>query len=233
MPPKWMPLQQRLFNSQRETYFCWNLMPPKPMPFMSKMLSTLNLFCLTQCPPKWMPLWKMLSMWNLFFWSKMHPKWMPFVTAVLNAKLFLVSHGAPHMDAFGCLFCQRYCQHWIFFVWHIAPEIDDGRCSQCQPFVSFVQVLEKTLWNALSFENPFGRAILQAKRSPALWNKGPPEWARALFLGWRINCPTHIQNHFQGFWLFHLALAVYPDPAKSFQKCSLSLEIWNLFRTTF
>ena len=28
----------------------------KPTPFMSKMLSTLNLFCLTQCPPKWMPL---------------------------------------------------------------------------------------------------------------------------------------------------------------------------------
>ena len=69
MPPKWMPLwktfsmwsqlkqsalemdafQHRLFNSQRETFFCWNLMPPQKMPFMSKMLSTLNLFCLTQC----------------------------------------------------------------------------------------------------------------------------------------------------------------------------------------
>ena len=31
-------------------FFCWNLMPPKPMPFMSKMLSALNLFCFTQCP---------------------------------------------------------------------------------------------------------------------------------------------------------------------------------------
>ena len=29
------------------------------------------------------------------------PKWMPFVAAVLNAKLFLVSHDAPHMDAFS------------------------------------------------------------------------------------------------------------------------------------
>ena len=47
--------------------FCWNLMPPKPMPFMSKMLSTLNLFCLTQCTPKWMALWKMFSMWSQFF----------------------------------------------------------------------------------------------------------------------------------------------------------------------
>ena len=48
--PEMDAFQQRLFNSQRETFFCWNLMPPKPMPFMSKMLSTLNLFCLTQCP---------------------------------------------------------------------------------------------------------------------------------------------------------------------------------------
>ena len=32
------------------------------------------------------------------------PKWMPFVTAVLNAKPF---SDAPHIDAFGCLFCQR------------------------------------------------------------------------------------------------------------------------------
>ena len=31
---------------------------------------------------------------------------MPFVTTVLIAKPFLVS-DAPHMDAFGCLFCQR------------------------------------------------------------------------------------------------------------------------------
>ena len=31
----------------------------------------------------------------------MHPKWMPFVTAVLNAEPFLVSHDAPHMDAFS------------------------------------------------------------------------------------------------------------------------------------
>ena len=28
-------------------------------------------------------------------------KWMPFVTAVLNAKPFLVSHDAPHKDAFS------------------------------------------------------------------------------------------------------------------------------------
>ena len=42
--------QQRFLNSQRETYFLLKPDAPKPMPFMSKMLSTLNLFCLTQCP---------------------------------------------------------------------------------------------------------------------------------------------------------------------------------------
>ena len=31
----------------------------------------------------------------------MPSKWMPFVTAVLNAKPFLVSHDAPRMDAFS------------------------------------------------------------------------------------------------------------------------------------
>ena len=44
--PEMDAFQQRLFNSQRETH----VMPPKPMPFMSKMLSALNLFCLAQCP---------------------------------------------------------------------------------------------------------------------------------------------------------------------------------------
>ena len=154
----------------------------------------------------------------------MPPKWMPFVTTVLNAK-----PCSPH----GCLFCQRYCQHWILFVWHIAPEIDDGRCSQCQPFVSFVQVLEKTLWNALSFENPFGRAILQAKRSPALWNKGPPEWVRALFSVMKNKLSDAYSKFFSGLLTFSLGSGFTSGSCKIIPKCSLSLEIWNLFRTTF
>ena len=48
--PEMDAFQQRLFNFSVKPIFCWNLSPPKPMPFMSKMLSTLNLFCLTQCP---------------------------------------------------------------------------------------------------------------------------------------------------------------------------------------
>ena len=111
------------------------------------------------------------------------------------------------------------CQHWILFVWHIAPEIDDGRCSQCQPLVLFVQVLEKTLWTLKTLLTE--TFCMQNARLPC--ETKPPEWARALFSGMknpRINCPTHIQNHFQGFWLFHVALAVYPDPGKSFQNAA-------------
>ena len=50
MPPKRMPFSKDFLILSVKPIFCWNLMPPKPMPFMSKMLSTLNLFCLTQCP---------------------------------------------------------------------------------------------------------------------------------------------------------------------------------------
>ena len=45
--------QQRLFNSQRETYFLLNLF-----------LFDTFLF---DNAPKWMPLWKMFSMWSQFF----------------------------------------------------------------------------------------------------------------------------------------------------------------------
>ena len=52
-------------------------MPPKPMPFMSKMLSTLKLFCLTQCP-----------------------KMGAFMKDVLNVKPVLLKQNALQMDAF-------------------------------------------------------------------------------------------------------------------------------------
>ena len=57
-------LSAKTFEFSAWNLFCWNLMPPKPTPFMSKMLSTLNLFCLTQCPQNG---WKMFSMWSQFF----------------------------------------------------------------------------------------------------------------------------------------------------------------------
>ena len=112
-------------------------MLPTWMPFLSKILSTLNPFCLTYCP--WNRWWQMFSM-----------------------------------------------------------------STPCFVRPSFGK-------DALNFENPFDRDILHAKCSSALWNKGPPEWARALFSG---------MKYFQGFWLFHLALAVHPDPAKSFRNAA-------------
>ena len=151
--------------------------------------------------PRWMPLWKMFSMWHLFLFLIL-PTWMP-------------------LDAFSV----KDSQHWILFVWHIAPEIDDGICSKCQHLVSFVQVLEKTLWNALSFENPFGRAILQAKRSPALWNKGPPEWVRALFSVMKNKLSDAYSKFFSGLLTFSLGSGCTSGSCKIIPKCSLSLEI--------
>ena len=99
------------------------------------------------------------------------------------------------LDAFSV----KDSQHWILFVWHIAPEIDDGRCSQCQPLVLFVQVLEKTLWTLKTLLTE--TFCMQNARLPCE-TKAPKSELVPCFLGWRINCPTHIQNYFQGSWLF-------------------------------
>ena len=52
--------QQRLFNSQRETYFL------------------LNLFCVTQCPQDGCLYERWSQCEASSFKEKMHPKWMPF-----------------------------------------------------------------------------------------------------------------------------------------------------------
>ena len=204
-PPDGMPFSKDFLILSVKPIFCWNLMPPKPMPFLSKMLSTLKLFCLTQCPqngclyercsqceassfkakcpPNGCLLWQLFLMRNLFLFHMMLPTWMPFLSKRLSTL-------NP--------FCLTYCpwnRWWQMF----------SMSTPCFVRPSFGK-------DALNFEHPFDRDILHAKCSPALWNKGPPEWARALFSG--------IQNYFQGLWLFHLALAVYPDPAKSFQNAA-------------
>ena len=51
--------QQRLFNSQRETYFLLKPDAPKTNAFHVKDVVNIE--------PKWMPLWKMFSMWSQFF----------------------------------------------------------------------------------------------------------------------------------------------------------------------
>ena len=54
--PEMDAFQQRLFNSQRETYFLLKPGAPKTNAFHVKDVVNIEPFCLTQCPPKWMPL---------------------------------------------------------------------------------------------------------------------------------------------------------------------------------
>ena len=100
-------------------------MPPKPMPFMSNMLSTLNLFCLTQCPQdgslyeRWSQCEASslkatcprngclsaktfeFSAWNLFFVETWCPKTNAFhVKDVVNIEPFLFDTMPPRLNAF-------------------------------------------------------------------------------------------------------------------------------------
>ena len=125
MHPKWMPFSKDFLILSVKPIFCWNLMPPKPMPFMSKMLSTLNLFCLTQCPQDGC-LYERCSQCEASSFIAQCTR-----NGCLSAKtfqfsawnLFLVETWCPQNQ---CLSCQRCCQHWTFFVWHNAPKIDDA-----------------------------------------------------------------------------------------------------------
>ena len=119
--PEMDAFQQRLFNSQRETYFWLKPDAPKTNAFHVKDVVSIE----------------------PFLFDTMPPKWMPFVATVLNAKPFFVSYHASHMDAFSVNDFVDI-ESFLFDI-YIAPETDDGRCSQCQPLVLFVQVLEKTL----------------------------------------------------------------------------------------
>ena len=76
--------QQRLFEFSARNFFLLKPDAPKTnnapkMPFMSKMLSTLNLFCLTQCTM---------------------PKMDAFMKDVLNVKPVLLKQNELEMDAF-------------------------------------------------------------------------------------------------------------------------------------
>ena len=80
MPPKWMPFSKDFLILSVKPIFCWNLMPPEPMPFMSKMLSTLN--------------------FEPFFVWHNAPKMDAFMKDVLNVKPVLLKQNALEMDAF-------------------------------------------------------------------------------------------------------------------------------------
>ena len=71
--PEMDAFQQRLFNSQRETYFLLKPDAPKTNAFHVnnafhvKDVVSIEPFLFDTMPPKWMPLWKMVSMWSQFF----------------------------------------------------------------------------------------------------------------------------------------------------------------------
>ena len=65
--PEMDAFQQRLFNSQRETYVLLKPDAPKTNAFHVKHVVNIEPFLFDTMPPKWMPLWKMFSMWSQFF----------------------------------------------------------------------------------------------------------------------------------------------------------------------
>ena len=65
--PEMDAFQQRLFNSQRETYFLLKPDAPKTNAFHVKDVVNIEPFLFDTMPPKWMPLWKTFSMWSQFF----------------------------------------------------------------------------------------------------------------------------------------------------------------------
>ena len=65
--PEMDAFQQRLFNSQRETYFLLKPDVPKTNAFHVKDVVNIEPFLFDTMPPKWMPLRKMFSMWSQFF----------------------------------------------------------------------------------------------------------------------------------------------------------------------
>ena len=103
--PEMDAFQQRLLNPQRETYFLLKpdaLMPPKPMSFMSKMLSTLNLFCLTQCPQNGC-LYERCSQCEASSFKAKCPEMDAFQQRLLNSQretYFLLKPDAPKTNAF-------------------------------------------------------------------------------------------------------------------------------------
>ena len=60
--PEMDAFQQRLFNSQRETYFLLKPDVPKTNAFHVKDVVNIEPFLFDTMPPKWMPLRKMFSM---------------------------------------------------------------------------------------------------------------------------------------------------------------------------
>ena len=130
-------------------------------------------------------LWQLFLMRNLFLFQMMLPTWLPFLSKILSTL-------NP--------FCLTYCpwnRWWQMF----------SMSTPCFVRPSFGK-------DALNFENPFDRDILHAKCSPALWNKGPPEWARALFSGMKNKLSDTYSKLFSGLLTFSLGFGCISRPCK-------------------
>ena len=90
--PEMDAFQQRLFNSQRETYFLLKPDAPKTNAFHVKDVVNIEPFCLTQCPQNGC-LYERCSQCEASSFKadapkKMPPKWMPFEMDAFQQRLF-------------------------------------------------------------------------------------------------------------------------------------------------
>ena len=162
--------RQRLFNSQRETYSLLKPDAPKPMPFMSKMLSTLNLFCLTQCPQDGC-LYERWSQCEASSFKAKYPrngclsaKTFLILSVKLRETYFLLKPDAPKTNAF-------HVKHVV----NIEPFLFDTMPPRWKPLWKMV-----SMWSQLFKSNmppkwmPFSKDFLILSVKPILcWNLMP------------------------------------------------------------
>ena len=284
MPPKWMPFSKDFLILSVKPIFCWNLMPPKPMPFMSKMLSTLNLFCLTQCPqngclyercsqceassfkakcprngclqqrlfnsqretyfllkpdaPKAnaFHVKDVVNIEPFLFWHNA-PKMDAFMKDGLNVKPVLLKQNAPDMDAFQQrLFNSQ--RETYFLLKPDAPKTNAFHVKDVvniEPFLFDTMPLKSMMADVLNV-NPLFRSSKFWKRRSELWK---PFWQRhsackMLACLVKLKAPRNeLVPCFLGWRLFHGALAVYPDPAKSFRNAASAWRYGTYFGPPF
>ena len=194
---------------------------------------------------------KPIFCWTFFVWHNA-PKMDAFIKDGLNVKPVLLKQNALQMDAFcdNCSYCETFSCFWC-----------SPHGCLWMPFLSKIVNIQSFLfdilpWNrwwqmfsmstpcfvrpsfgkdALNFENPFNRDILHAKCSPALWNKAPRMSSCLVF--WDEESKNKLSDtyskSFSGLLTFSLGSGCISGSWKIIPKCSLSLEIWNLFWTTF
>ena len=100
--PKWMPFSKDFLNSQREIFFLLKPDAPKTNAFHVKDVSTLNLFCLTQCPQNGC-LYERCSQCEASSFKQNAPETDAFQQRLFNSQretYFLLKPDAPKTNAF-------------------------------------------------------------------------------------------------------------------------------------